>query len=91
MSNYGIILFLVKYLVCLALLYYTNRTKSTELLFNAVVKTFIFFSIIIIANLLLSIFKGSEGNVPFYDINGIDFILIVLIINLLLKKRNSIK
>jgi hypothetical protein len=86
MSNYGIILFLVKYIVCLVLLYYTNKTKRTELLFKAVVITFITFSIMIIANLLLAIFKGVESSHPFYEINGIDFISIVLIINLFLKK-----
>ncbi len=89
MLNYGIIFFFFKYLVCLGLFYYIIKTKQTELLFKAIGITFIAFSIIVIINFLLSIFKYIESNIPFYEINFVDFISIVLIINLFLYKRKA--
>jgi hypothetical protein len=87
MLNYGIIFFFIKYFICLGLFYYTIKTKRTELLFKAIGLTFIAFSIIVIINFLLATLKYVESNVPFYEINFIDFISIVLILNLFLYKR----
>jgi hypothetical protein len=89
MLNYGIIFFIIKYLVCLGLFYYIIKTKRTELVFKSVGITFIAFSIIVIINLLLSIFDFIESHAPFYEINFIDFISVVLIINLFLHKMKA--
>lgn len=89
MLNYETILFFIKYLICLGLFYYLIKTKRAELLFKAFGVTFIAFSLIVIINFLLSTFNSIESKAPFYEINFIDFISIVLILNLFLHKRKA--
>lgn len=90
MLNYETILFIIKYLAVLVLFIYTIKTKRTEMLYKAVVITFIAFSLMIIVNLLFSIFKSTESKTTFYQINGIDFLLIFLTLNLFLYKKGGI-
>lgn len=87
MENYEVIIFIAKYIICLVLLYYTIKSKKTELLYKAIIGTFATFSIVIILNLLLTYLKNIESKVPFYYINFIDFISIALIVNLFLYKK----
>jgi hypothetical protein len=89
MLNYGIIIFIIKYLVCLGLFYYTIKTKRTEFLYKAIGITFIAISLMIIVNFLLLTFNYIKSEVPFYYSNFIDFVSIVLIVNMFLYKKKA--
>jgi hypothetical protein len=89
MLNYGIIIFIIKYLVCLGLFYYTIKTKRTEFLYKAIGITFIAISLMIIVNFWLLTFNYIKSEVPFYYSNFIDFVSIVLIVNMFLYKKKA--
>jgi hypothetical protein len=84
MKTYSIIIFTVKYLFCLILIIDLIRGKKTETLAKAITITFFAFSIIVTLNLFFSFTNflyHDPANLPFYQINFIDYIFIVLIIN----------
>lgn len=91
MWNYETIVFVIKYLACIIMMIHLFKTKIWAQFPQALSVSFIGFSVVIVVNLIISIFKQSQLNQPFYYISFIDFILIVLILNYLLNKRSEKK
>lgn len=85
MENYGVIIFLIKYLVCTILLIDLYKQNRLKRLIQAIIITFSALSINILVNYFLSLNKENLNQ--FYYINFIDFISITLIVNLLISKK----
>ncbi len=90
MINYSILIFIIKYIVCLVLFYLTIKTKRTETLFRAFLAAFIVSSFILGVNFLISFLKEISGQTPFYYFNFIDFVSLTLLGNFFIKKKTKL-
>jgi hypothetical protein len=88
-DNYSVLIFLLKYIICLVLLYYTVKAKKEKTLLSSIVLTFFVFSFIIVCNFLISLTGLFPNETPFYDNNFIDFLSIVFIVNFFYKAKKE--
>lgn len=87
-EHYGIIVFLIKYIICVFLMIDLVKRKRTKGLIRSVIGTFSGLSVIILINFILSL-NGTKPDQVFYYINFVDFTSITLIINLFLSKEKE--
>jgi hypothetical protein len=81
--------FLIKYIICAGLLYYTVKTKKEKLLLKTLTGAFIVFSFIILANFLISLGHFFPSERPFYDIEFVDFIFVTLFVHIVFVTRKE--
>lgn len=89
MEVYGIALNIIKFLLVVILLIYTNRSNKTEKLIVSINVTSVVFFLMIALNAIIQLIKDTGITKYTFLINGIDFLSIVLLINLLLYKRRK--
>lgn len=89
MEVYEIALNIIKFLLVVILLVYTNRSNKTEKLIVAINITSVIFFLMIALNVIIQLIKNTTLTKNTIFINGIDFLTIVLLINLLLYKRRK--
>ena len=86
MENYSFWIFIAKYAICIFLLFILIKKNKAETLTKSFIITFFGFTLVILANFLLSISKSIPITDSFYQINFIDFALAMLLINVVIKR-----
>jgi len=91
MEDNGFFLFLIRYILCVSLLFYTYKSKRQNDLLKSVIYSFAALSIIMVADYLLSMAELFNDDRPFYEVNFIDFLTVTLFINVFMKQSGSEK
>jgi len=89
MTQYEIIIFSIKYILCVILLFFLVKRKEAETLIKAIVLSFIVVSIASLGNLILQLTNSFNTGKLFTSFNFIDYLNLTMIINLILKNRRS--
>lgn len=89
MEHYSAIFFVVKFVICSGLLYYTFKTKKENTLLKATIVSFIGLGVIVLANFILHQANIFPNETPFYEVNFTDFLGVTLIINAVFQKALS--
>lgn len=89
MEKFTVISFIVRYLICLGLLYYTYKANKQNTLFKSIYTSFFGLSLIILANFLLSLTSLFEGGTPFYEVNFTDFLIVTLFVNIFFSREKK--
>jgi len=89
MEQYSAIFFVVKFVICSGLLYYTFKAKKEKTLLKATIISFVAIGIIVLANFILSQANIFPNEAPFYEVNFTDFLGITLLINAVFQKALS--
>lgn len=85
MTKYEIIILLIKYVISVLLIINLTITRKAGTLIKSIVISFITVSGICLVNLVLQQTTRFNSGKPFYYFNFIDFIIIVLIVNIFIK------
>jgi len=87
METNPFLMFLIRYLFCVGLLFYTYKSKKERYLLNTILISFAALSIIMVADYLLSLTVLFNDGRPFYEVNFIDFLVVTLVVNALRKQQ----
>lgn len=82
-------MFIIRYLICVGLLYYTQRLKKQNDLLKATIAAFILLSVMMGINYFLAMNEIFKNGRPFYEVNFVDFLNITLIFNAFIKQKGK--